>query len=126
MVSRADIETRDQAIALRDELAARLDNEAAGIPPAPEGSGQAAVISVADPVYQALTAVRVALTRDLSARAIDAPRLSSAILPAALPALVVAYRLLGDATQDAGIVTRNRVRHPGFVPGGVPLEFIAP
>ena len=125
MVSRADIETRDQAIALRDELAARLDNEAAGIPPAPEGSWQA-VISVADPVYQALTAVRVALTRDLSARAIYAPRLSSAILPATLPALVVAYRLLGDATQDAGIVTRNRVRHPGFVPGGVPLEFIAP
>jgi prophage DNA circulation protein len=124
--SAVDFTSYDDAIAARDELAARLDDEGAGMPPAPAGAGQPVIIPVADPVYQALTAVRVALVRDLSARAVDAPRLSSAVLPATLPALVVAYRLLGDATQDAGIVARNRVRHPGFVPGGVPLEFIAP
>lgn len=124
--------TYDEAVALRDELAARLDDEAAGIPPALDAqggslvdAGQTVVFPVSDPVYQALTAVRVALTHDLSARAIDAPRLASAILPATLPALVAAYRLLGDPTLDAEIVARNRIRHPGFVPGGVPLEFLS-
>jgi prophage DNA circulation protein len=41
---------------------------------------------------------------------------------ATLPALVVAHRVYGDATRADEIVSRNRVRHPGFVPGGIALE----
>lgn len=119
--------TYDQAVTVRDDLAARLDDEAAGIVPAPTGNGAPATmtIEVSDPVYQALTALRIALIRDITERAIDAPRVTSATLPATLPALVAAYRIYGDATRESDLLDRNPViQHPGFVPGGVALEII--
>lgn len=127
--SQADYDTYDQAVAMRDELAALLDDEAAGIVPASTGNGSPAttVREVSEPVYQALTALRVALVRDLSTRAIDAPRVTRATLPSTMPALVAAYRIHGDATREAEILSRNGrlIRHPGFVPGGEALEIIS-
>ena len=120
--------TYDQAVAIRDELATRLDDEAAGIVPAPVGNGdpETMTIEVSDPVYQAMTALRIALVRDITERAIDAPRVTSTTLPSTLPALVAAYRIYGDATREDDLLNRNPViRHPGFVPGGIALEVIA-
>lgn len=113
VASQLTVATYDEAVALRDDLATRLDDEAADA-------------GVSEPVYQALTALRVALVRDLTARAVDAPRVSRAILPATTPALVAAYRIYGDAARADELVARNRrlVRHPGFVPGGEALEVI--
>ena len=34
----------------------------------------------------------------------------------AVPSLVLAHRLYGDALRGSEIVTRNKLRHPGFVP----------
>ncbi|PTS90230.1 hypothetical protein DBR17_01670, partial [Sphingomonas sp. HMWF008] len=46
------------------------------------------------------------------------------------PALVIAARLYADPAQAeiraAEIVARNRVVHPGFVPGGVALQVLTP
>lgn len=78
-----------------------------------------------DGAYRVLTALRVALARDLSERALQAPRRRSVTLGATQPALVLAYRLYGDAGRAGEIERRNRVRHPGFVPGGVPLEVVS-
>lgn len=118
---RIDYDTYDTAVATRDELAALLDDEAAGIVPTADTPQE-----VSEAVYQALTTLRVALVRDLSTRSVDAPHLSSVTLPATLPALVAAYRVFGDATQAEALVTRNSrlIRHPGFVPGGTALEII--
>jgi len=65
--------------------------------------------------------------RDITARGADLPRLVAISMPATLPALVVAYLAFGDATRAAEIVARNAIiiRHPGFVPGGIPLEALA-
>jgi prophage DNA circulation protein len=45
------------------------------------------------------------------------------------PALVLAQRLYGDPAsveaRAAEIVARNKVRHPGFVPGGVALQVLS-
>lgn len=129
VASRASFETYDQAVATRDDLAARLDDEAAGLVPAPVGSGAPAQAEreVSEEVYQALTALRVALIRDLTARSINAPRVTSVTLPATLPALVAAYRIHGDPSRADELISRNlvTVRHPGFVPGGAALEVIA-
>lgn len=129
VASRASYDTYDQAVAMRDDLAARLDDEAAGIIPAPTGNGTptTTVREVSEPVYQALTALRVSLVRDLTARSINAPRVTSATLTATLPALVAAYRIHGDATRADELLSRNRqmIRHPGFVPGGAALEIIS-
>jgi prophage DNA circulation protein len=121
-------DTYEQAVAVRDDLAALLDDEAAGIVPAATGNGtpSTTIREVSEPVYQALTALRVALIRDLTARSINAPRVTSATLQATLPALVAAYKIHGDATRVDELISRNRhlIRHPGFVPGGAPLEVI--
>lgn len=129
VASRASYDTYDQAVAMRDDLAARLDDEAAGIVPAATGSGQPAqaVREVSEEVYQALTALRVALVRDLTTRSVNAPRMTTATLPATLPALVAAYKIHGDPTRADELISRNRraIRHPGFVPGGTALEVVS-
>lgn len=128
MASRVSIETYEEAVALRDDLAARLEDEAAGVVPAAMGNDTPAqtIVEVAEPVYQALTALRVALVRDMTARAVDAPHIASVTLPSTMPALVAAYKIYGDATKADALVSRNPrlIRHPGFVPGGTPLEII--
>lgn len=121
--SQATWATSAEALAARDDLAARLDDEAAGIVPAPGGGTQ--VVPPSEEVFQALTALRIALVRDLTRRAVDAPALATATLPSTMPALVAAYRIHGDATREAEIVERNGVRNPAFVPGAVPLEVLA-
>ena len=125
---RAPVDTYEAAVARRDDIAARLDDEAAGIVPAATGNGTPAttIIEVSEPVYQALTALRVALIRDLTARSINAPRVTSVTLSSTMPALLAAYRIHGDATRADELVSRNPhlVRHPGFVPGGASLEVI--
>ena len=123
VASRVPFATAAEALIVRDDLAARLDDEAAGVVPAPGGG--TVIIPVSEPLYQALSALRVAVVRDLTARAINAPRVASVTLPATLPALVVAYRIHGDARRADEIIERNAVRHPGFVPGGVALEVIS-
>lgn len=100
-----------QAATLRESIADALETEAA-----------ASRVEV----FEVLMDLRAAVVRDITARGADLPRLAAVTLPATLPALVVAYRALGDATRDAEIVARNpAVRHPGFVPGGVSLEVLA-
>lgn len=129
VASRATLETYDQAVSNRDDLAARLDDEAAGLVPAPVGNGTAAQTQqeVSEEVYQALTALRVALVKDLTARSINAPRVTSVTLPSTMPALVAAYKIHGDPARADELISRNRsiVRHPGFVPGGAGLEVIS-
>jgi len=71
----------------------------------------------ADPAhYQALNNHRLALVKHLTAVAASGVRLVDVTPPETLPALVLAYRRFGDATREAEVVQRNRIRHPGFVP----------
>jgi len=104
--------TYQQAVALREQLADALEDAAA---------------TASTATYNTLMDLRAAVVRDITARGANLPSLATILLPATLPALVVAYRAFGDATREAEIVARNPtiVRHPGFVPGGVPLEALA-
>lgn len=76
---------------------------------------------VSDPVFYALSDLRLNVARDLSTRAALLPRLRMAQVPATMPALVAAWRLHGDASRAGEIVARNRIRHPGRVPGATNL-----
>lgn len=108
VASGLDYDSYQEAIGLRDELADRLDEE---------------MSTASDPVFFALQDLRAALVRDLSGRP-ELARLVRYTPAATLPALVVAYQLYGDAGREAEIVSRNRLRHPGFVPGGQALEVL--
>ena len=105
-----DYETADDAMAVRDELADKLDAEMATAP---------------DRTYQALAELRAALARDITERGARLAKIVSVTTPATVPAIVLAHRLYGDALRESEIVLRNRIRHPGFVPGGVRLEVLS-
>jgi prophage DNA circulation protein len=83
---------------------------------------------VNDDLYAALAALRSAVVTDIVARSADLARITSYMLPETAPALVIAQRLYGtNAVLDASeeIIARNKVLHPGFVPGGTVLEVLS-
>jgi prophage DNA circulation protein len=101
----------DQATEIRDDIAGRIDEVL-------EDTDD-------DDVFRALTDLRTAVVRDITARGADRTRLVTVTPQETQPALVLAWRLYGDATLEADIVTRNNIPAPGFVAGAVPLEVLA-
>lgn len=93
---------------LRDLVLARLDDVADN--------------TADDAVFGALSNLRAAVVRDITTRGADLARVATILPPHTAPALVLAYGLYDDAGRDAELVQRNRIRHPGFVPAGQPLE----
>lgn len=108
--SEIEYATVEDVQGVRDELTGELD----------------AHMAVADDEsYSALFDLRTAMVADLDARGHSAAHLVAYTPVGTEPALVVAHRLYGDATRATEIVTRNRLRHPGFVPGGEPLQVLS-
>lgn len=103
----------DDAVAVRDDLAERIDAAAFDMADVGDDAG-----------YEALTTLRLALVRDVTQRGGSLDRLYSYAPPSSEPALVTAQRLYGDADRAQEIVDRNRVRHPGFIPAGAVLEVL--
>lgn len=91
----------DDAVAVRGQLTTALDHEGFTAP---------------DPVFTALTDLRVSVHQDITARTRDSARLSAVTPREVLPAVVLAYDLYEDAARGDEIVARNRVIHPGFLP----------
>ncbi len=97
----ADYESIDQATAARDVIARLLEE-------------QAAVAD--DTTYPTLVTLRSDVLRavpgdDLNARVVKVSRST------AVPSLLLAYQLYGSVDQEADIIARNGVSHPGFIAG---------
>jgi prophage DNA circulation protein len=101
----------ESAIAVRTELADRLDEESE--------------TTNSDLVYVAVTDLRTAVVQAVPDPEQDLPRLATFSPRQTLPSLVVAYQLYGDASRAEDIVTRNDPRRPGFLIGGQKLEVLA-
>lgn len=106
----ADYGTADDALASRDAVLEAID--------------EVQRANCSDAVFTALSELAAAVNEDLTTRGAELPKLGSATLFMSMPALAASYRLYGDVGQADSIVARNRIRHPGRVPGGVPLEVI--
>lgn len=91
----------EDAAALRRELLAALDDEAA---------------QSSDTAYAQLMTVRASVHSDMTVQLRDAARLRDMRPREISPALVLAYDLYEDPGREAEIISRNRIRHPGFVP----------
>ena len=105
-----DFVTSDDALAERDATLAGIDVVAP---------------VVSDPVYGSLAELRRAVAVDLTTRGGQLPSLRTITLPTTMPALVASYNIYGDAGRADDLISRNRVRHPGRVPGQTPLEVLS-
>jgi prophage DNA circulation protein len=81
-----------------------------------------------DDQWQMMRRLRVAMVADLTQRGANLARTYSHQLKRTEPSLVVARRLY-DRTADiesraADIVARNRLPHPGFLPGGTEISVL--
>lgn len=99
------------AIKVRDDLVERIDTESDTTPN--------------DELYVALSDLRTSVVQAVPSPDQDLARIVQYSPRETLPALLVAYRLYGDAGRSDEIAARNSPRHPGFLIGGTPLEVLA-
>lgn len=99
------------AIKVRDDLVERIDTESETTPN--------------DGLYVALSDLRTSVVQAVPSPDQDLARIVQYSPRETLPALLVAYRLYGDAGRSDEIAARNSPRHPGFLIGGTPLEVLA-
>jgi prophage DNA circulation protein len=94
-----------------------------------EGHALSAADAGEDDRAATFDALRAAAVRDIVARSAGLARGYRYTPRVTEPALVIAQRLGGFGgtmePQAAAIVSMNRVRHPGFVPGGAALDIVA-
>ncbi|SCU73561.1 Mu-like prophage FluMu DNA circulation protein [Cupriavidus necator] len=105
------LETRQQVEAARQQVLEHFDAHEATpglMRPSPELASALKTLQVNTLVY-------------LRRQAAALPQVYALQLLEATPAVVLAYDLYQNLRADE-IVRRNAVRHPGFVPAGVPLE----
>jgi len=105
-IARIEFESFDEAEERRTKLAATLDG---------------LLLSASYCSYDALLEAQTKLVQLVPADAVKLPRLLDLRLQVTEPSLVVAHRIYGDANRAAEITARNKIRRPGFVPGGVDL-----
>lgn len=106
----ANWESYEQAVVARDSLADPLD--------------ELMEATADDDLYSDLRALRAALVQSVPGPDNDLSRLIRVTPLVTVPSLALTYRLYGDLALEADIVARNRIRHPGFVRGGVAVEVL--
>lgn len=104
-------ESRDEAIAARDEIISAIDVEI-----------EDPILSTAE--YQALALLRTEIFRGVPSASLRLPSIGTITPKATLPSLVVAYSIYEDANRSTEIAERNNAKHPGFLTGGVSLQVI--
>lgn len=100
-ISRPEVPTTDDVLALRDALSEAIWQAGLSAPP---------------DHFAVLQRTHKRLRAHLNKVAMAGVRLVDVTPKESLPAVVLAYRLYGDATRAEEIVTRNKVVHPGFLP----------
>ncbi|CAL8476399.1 DNA circularization protein [Caballeronia sp. S22] len=101
MTTTMDMPIYDDAVKIRNDVTAALDNES---------------LSVSDPVYVVLQDTRAAVHADVTGRLSQSARLKTITPRAIMPALVTAYDQFEDVAREGEIVDLNKIRRPGFVP----------
>lgn len=105
---------REAASAARVRLGALID-----------GHALAAADAGDDGMAESFTALRAVFVADIIARTAGLARGYAFTPRATEPALVIAQRLFGPLRAGAeaeALISANRIRHPGFVPGGKSLS----
>lgn len=102
------------AFAMRDRIGDLLDVEM-----------DVASENTQDDLFRKLSDLRAVTVKALSEKAPTLARVVNVVGQVTEPALVTAYRLYQDANREGDIIQRNKLRHPGFVPGGENIEVLS-
>jgi prophage DNA circulation protein len=78
-----------------------------------------------DDAYPALQQLRADLVRAVPDPSADLAHVLPYTPPRTVNSLVLAYQLYGGVALEQDLVKRNRIRHPGFIPGGRKLEVLS-
>ncbi|MGL6223900.1 MAG: DNA circularization protein [Steroidobacteraceae bacterium] len=105
------LQTRDQAIAVRDDLTESIDLELED----PAATAEE---------YEALAQLRADVVNNIPSAELKLPRIAQYTPLATVPSLVIAYDLYLDAGRSVEIAERNSIPHPGFVPGATPIQVV--
>lgn len=105
LISQIEFESSNQAREYRDILLAKLDVLLGTV--------------TDDTLYNVLWDTRTAVVKDVDFRAANLSLLTSFSVNEAMPALVIANLLYGSITQEQDIISRNKVKHPGFISGTI-------
>ncbi len=100
----------DAAVAQRNVIADLLDDQAE---------------TASDDTYPALLQLRADIVKAVPGLDSDLPRLVIYTPPVTVPSLVLTHRLYGTLDREQDVVSRNHIRHPGFVAGGRALEVLS-
>lgn len=110
VLTQLPLDSSNQAVAIRDELAAAID-ELADV--------------VDDETYDRLLELRLAIHKYLTTAAGDLPQVITLTLEEAIPALTLAHNLYGDPERDLEILDRNpHVSNPTSLPVGTVLQVL--
>lgn len=77
-----------------------------------------------DDVFQSFKDLNAQMVKTLPDNDSDLPNIQQVQLKRTAPALVVSYDLFDTIEAEEDIINRNKIRHPGFVPGGRELEVL--
>jgi len=82
------------------------------------------IVGIDDQLYSDFQDLREAVVRVIDEKASDLAQLAQYTPKFSMPALVLSNDLYGVTDQEQDIIDRNTVRHPGFIPGGNPVEVL--
>lgn len=102
--------TLEEAIVARDTLASQLDFESE---------------DASDDLFLSLQDLRSEVVAGIPAESESLPRIQRVDIRDTTPSLVAAYEIHDDLGREGELLSRNPIRHPGFVPGGLSLEVLA-
>lgn len=80
--------------------------------------------SLDDEFYATIQDLQVAVFNDFESRDFNLPRLIEYTPNITTNTLFLSHYLYGDIEREQEIIDRNKINHPGFVPGKVSLEVI--
>lgn len=106
---RTSFDSRGEAIATRDRLSEAIDQ---------------LELTASDGVLVELGRLREVLVGQIPGDLSDLPRLESIVKTGSPSVLALAYELYDDVDRGDEIAARNALRHPGFIPGGQPIEVL--
>lgn len=82
-------------------------------------------VLLSDDQFQLMSDLQATLTVAVPSEQSDLPDIIEFTPSETTPSLLIAYDLFQDPRREQDIIDRNEIEHPGFVPGGVPLEVVS-